>query len=103
MANTAGVATAFVTGDPELLKRSMVDLYAEPRRASLIPRLQQVKEAAASAGALGCAISGSGPTVFAIASDERSAHSCARAMQKAFANVGASYHVGPIGRGARAL
>ena len=103
MANTAGVVTAFTTGDRELLKRSMVDLYAEPRRASLIPRLQEVKEAASAAGALGCSISGSGPTVFAIASDERSAHSCARAMRKAFANVSATYHVGPVGRGARAL
>lgn len=103
MANAAGVMTAFITGDQELLKRSMVDVYAEPQRASLIPRLAQVKKAAASAGALGCAISGSGPTVFAIASDERSAHACARAMQKAFAEVGATYHVGPVGRGARAL
>jgi len=103
MANTAGVVTAFTTGDRELLKRSMVDLYAEPRRASLIPRLQEVKEAASAAGALGCSISGSGPTVFAIASDERSAQSCARAMRKAFANVSATYHVGPVGRGARAL
>jgi homoserine kinase len=103
MANTAGVVTAFTTGNRELLKRSMVDLYAEPRRASLIPRLQEVKDAASAAGALGCSISGSGPTVFAIASDERSAHSCARAMQKAFANVSATYHVGPVGRGARAL
>jgi len=103
MANTVGVAAAFMSGDAELLKRSLVDVYAEPRRAPLIPRLQEVKQAAAAGGALGCSISGSGPTVFAIAQDEASAHSCAKAMQKAFHDVHASYHVGPIGRGARAL
>jgi len=103
MANAAGVVAAFITGDAELLKRSLVDGYAEPRRAPLIPRLQEVKQAAATAGALGCSISGSGPTVFAIAEDQASAHSCAKAMQKAFLEIRASFHVGPIGRGARAL
>ncbi len=81
----------------------MVDLYAEPRRAALIPRFREAKEAALTAGAIGCSISGSGPTLFAIAPDEQSARSCARAMCGAFAEIGASSHVGTIGQGARAL
>ncbi len=103
MANTAGVIAAFQQGDASLLKRSLVDLYAEPRRASLIPRFREAKEAALKAGAIGCSISGSGPTLFAIAPDEQTARSCARAMCEAFAEIGASSHVGAIGQGARAL
>ena len=33
MAHTAALVTAFATGDHELARRSLVDIYAEPRRA----------------------------------------------------------------------
>lgn len=103
MANTAGVIAAFEQGDGSLLKRSLVDFYAEPRRAALIPHFREAKEAALVTGAIGCSISGSGPTLFAIAPDEQSARSCARAMCEAFAEIGATSHVGAIGQGAHAL
>jgi homoserine kinase len=37
----------------------------EPQRQSLIPGFKDVQRGAMSAGALGCSISGAGPTVFA--------------------------------------
>jgi len=37
----------------------------EPQRRVLIPGFDAVKQAAKDAGALGCSISGAGPTVFA--------------------------------------
>ena len=37
----------------------------EPQRQVLIPGFMAVKQAAVEAGALGCSISGAGPTVFA--------------------------------------
>jgi homoserine kinase len=97
MANTAAVAHAFASGDGELLLRSCEDLYAEPHRASLIPRFQNVKQAALDAGAIFFAISGSGPTLAAIGEDETAARRVANAMQRASGD-GARSLVGAIAR-----
>jgi len=61
------------------VRRAMEDLYAEPRRAPLIPHFDDIKRAALDAGAFGCSISGSGPTIFAI-TDQATAERCAEAM-----------------------
>jgi len=98
MANTTALAHAFAIGDGALLRRALDDLYAEPRRAPLIPHFYEVKRAALDAGAYGCSISGSGPTIFAIAETARDARECAALMQKAFAEVESSTHVGPISK-----
>lgn len=98
MANTTALAHAFATGDGELVRRALDDRYAEPRRAPLIPHFHDVKRAALDAGAFGCSISGSGPTLFAIAVDERVAKASASAMQRAFGEVDSAMHVGPIAK-----
>jgi homoserine kinase len=98
MANTTALAHAFAIGDGELVRRALDDRYAEPRRAPLIPHFHDVKRAALDAGAFGCSISGSGPTLFAIAADQRVARECAAAMQKAFAEIDSETHVGPIAK-----
>ena len=67
MANTAALIHAFATADGALARRALDDLYAEPRRAALIPHFDEIKRAALDAGAFGCSISGSGPTIFALA------------------------------------
>jgi homoserine kinase len=104
MANTTALVHAFASGDGELARRALDDRYAEPRRASLIPHFSDVKKAALEAGALGCSISGSGPTVFALAPDERTARACATAMAGGFGEIETSTHVGPIAReGARSV
>ena len=97
MANTAALAHAFAVADGELLRRALDDRYAEPRRAPLIPRFHDVKRAALEAGAFGCSISGSGPTLFAVAPDERTARECAAAMENAFGEI-AGAHVGAIAK-----
>ncbi|HYM59966.1 MAG TPA: homoserine kinase [Thermoanaerobaculia bacterium] len=98
MAHTAALAHAFATGDGALVRRALDDRYAEPRRSRLIPHFAEVKKAALDNGALGCSISGSGPTIFAIAADESSARSCSEAMQRAFAEIASTIHAGPIAR-----
>ena len=98
MANTTALAHAFAVGDGALLRRALDDRYAEPRRASLIPHFYDVKNAALENGALGCSISGSGPTLFAIAENEHAARVCATAMQVAFAEVESTAHVGAIAK-----
>lgn len=96
MANTVGVAAAFATADYELMRRSLHDGFAEPRRAPLISNLKQVKAAASANGALACSISGAGPSIFALCCDADSAHRSAIAMQQAFLPITSSAHIGTI-------
>jgi homoserine kinase len=82
--NVAGLVLGLASGDEELIKRSVEDVVMEPLRAKLIPGFVEVKAAALRAGALGCSISGSGPSVFSIAPSMRAARSISAAMVKTF-------------------
>jgi homoserine kinase len=64
-ANLAGFLTGCFTGDIHLIRESLEDVIIEPQRKVLIPGFQAVKDGAMREGALGCSISGAGPTVFA--------------------------------------
>lgn len=86
MANTAGVVHAFASEDGDLLRRALEDRYAEPSRSRLIPRFDEIKSAALEAGAFGCSISGSGPTIFAI-SPHGIENDVARAMDAATGEI----------------
>lgn len=87
-AQVAAMTTAFATGDLSLLRGSVNDLIAEPARAALLPGFIAAKAAALAAGALGCSISGSGPTAFALADDDAHAAAIGAAMQTAYASAG---------------
>jgi len=58
---------ALYTGKTELAAASMVDLIAEPSRRSLLPGFERAREELRALGALAVGISGSGPTIFALA------------------------------------
>jgi homoserine kinase len=64
-ANLAGFLAGCFTNDLALIRESLLDVVIEPQRQKLIPGFADVKQAALDAGALGCSISGAGPTVFA--------------------------------------
>ncbi len=85
LGNMAGLVAALHRGDLELLGRSLEDRLAEPLRIGLIPGAAAVKLAARAAGALGCSISGSGPSMFAVTGDDETAERVAAAMRIAFA------------------
>jgi homoserine kinase len=87
LGNMAGFVSALYRGDLELLGRSIEDRLVEPLRMPLIPGLAAVKKAARDAGGLGCSISGSGPSIFAIAADDETAERVAAAMRGAFAET----------------
>jgi len=91
-AHVAALITAFVCGDYELLTRSIHDEIAEPVRAPLLTGFVTAKENALQAGALGCSISGSGPTAFAFAKEE-TAGAVATAMRVAYASHGVACDV----------
>jgi homoserine kinase len=82
--NVAALVAALYVGDLQLLGRSIDDRIIEPLRATLIPGFDEVKNAALAAGALGCSIAGSGPSVFAFAHDDGEAQRIGAAMQAAF-------------------
>jgi homoserine kinase len=92
-AQVAAMVAALISGDLELLRRSMDDRIAEPARAPLLPGFTEAKAAALAAGALGCSISGAGPTSFSLAADDATAHVVARAMHEAYARAGISAEV----------
>ena len=85
--NVAGLVTGLFTSDYELIGRSLHDVIIEPVRSILIPGFQRVKEAALDAGALGCSISGSGPSIFALSKGKETAYKVAYAMQQGFDNI----------------
>src|SRR5207253_363700 len=64
-ANLAGFISGCYTNDLDMIRASLEDVVIEPQRQALIPGFQAVRAAAMEAGALGCSISGAGPTTFA--------------------------------------
>lgn len=88
MGNVAGLIAGLMTPDYDLISRSLVDVIIEPVRSILIPEFSEVKQAALDAGALGCSISGSGPSMFALSRDVDTAEQIGAAMQQAFLAVG---------------
>ena len=75
------------TGNGELIKEGMFDKLHEPYRWKLIKGGLDVKEAAIKAGALGCAISGAGPSILALCKNENG-KAISQAMVKAWENAG---------------
>ncbi len=86
--NLAALVASLFTGDLALLGRSLQDVVAEPVRSVLIPGFPEVKAAALAAGALGCSISGSGPSVFALCSSPEVARRSGEGMVEAFRRAG---------------
>jgi homoserine kinase len=82
-ANVGALVDALHRSDFAQLARSLEDAVAEPRRASLVPGLAAIKQAAAGAGALGCSLSGSGPSLFALCRGRATAERVAAAMADA--------------------
>ena len=68
--NLAGFISGLYESDYDLIGKSMIDLFAEPHRSKLIPNYKKIKNSAFDAGALGCGISGSGPSIFALSKSE---------------------------------
>ena len=84
-ANIGGFIVGLFNADIPLIGRCLRDEIIEPQRASLIPGFYDVQEAAMTAGALGCSISGAGPSIFALCANSLIAENAGAAMQQAFA------------------
>jgi homoserine kinase len=103
--NVGALVAGLFRGDLSLVSRALEDHVAEPKRAHLVPGFARVQAAARAAGALGCSLSGAGPSVFALCASADAARQAGDAMRKAFVEVtglGADIWLSPVGaRGAR--
>ena len=86
-ANLAGFISGCYTDDLDMIRASFEDVVIQPQRQQLIPGFDSVRNAALAAGALGCSISGAGPTVFAW-SLEAEAEAVRRDMLAQFVRAG---------------
>ncbi len=88
--NVAALVAGIAMNDCAIIGRSISDSIIEPVRAKLIPGYASVKKAAMDSGALGCAIAGSGPSMFAFSDSGKKAIEISNAMAKAFEREGLS-------------
>jgi homoserine kinase len=100
--NVAGLVASLYLNDASLLGECIEDFIVEPQRKKLIPGFDSAKQAALAAGALGCSISGSGPSLFALAHSKTCANDSAQAIAGVFAQQGISSksfvsHVNKVG------
>lgn len=82
--NIAGLVAGLMKPDYGLISRSLKDVVAEPVRSVLIPGFDTIKELAVKEGALGCGISGSGPTIFSLCMEREQAVRIGKVIQKQF-------------------
>jgi len=90
--NIAGLVAGLEQGDYDLIGRSLEDVLIEPTRSILIPAFDQVKKMSKELGALGGGISGSGPSIFMLSTNEFTAKSVEIAMGQIYDSIGLSYH-----------
>lgn len=86
--NVAALVAGIYKNDINLMGRALEDKIVEPERAQLIPGYSAAKAAALHAGAAGCSISGSGPSVFALAESQALATAAGESMIAAFSKLG---------------
>ena len=90
--NIAGLVTGFMKNDYELISRSLEDVIIEPVRSILIPGFAELKSRSKEAGALGGGISGSGPSVFMLSKDKKTAEEVEKVMKEIYESIGIEYH-----------
>tara|TARA_R110001583_G_scaffold179425_1_gene336227 strand:- start:1638 stop:2597 length:960 start_codon:yes stop_codon:yes gene_type:complete len=91
--NVGGLISGLYTEDYDLIGRSLEDYIIEPIRSILIPAFDAVKQQSIEVGALGCGISGSGPSIFALSKGEENALKVVDAMKSVYKKVGIDYDI----------
>lgn len=91
--NVGGLIAGLYSKDYDLIGRSLVDVVIEPIRSILIPGYEKVKKATLEAGALGCSISGSGPSIFGLSKGEETAKKVKAAMAEVYTQFGVDFEI----------
>lgn len=90
--NIAGLVVGFMKNDYDLIGRSLEDVIIEPVRSMLIPGFDAVKHHCKEAGALGGGISGSGPSIFMLSKDQKTARHLQTIMHDIYQRIGLDHH-----------
>jgi len=85
--NVGGLVAGLYTEDYDLIGRSLQDYIIEPIRSILIPAFDEIKAQSMKSGALGCSISGSGPSIFAFSKGKKTAEKVAETMRTVYKNI----------------
>lgn len=92
-ANLGSLIAGLYTNDYDLIGRSLHDEIIEPVRSVLIPGFSEMQQAALDHGALGCSISGSGPSLFALSTSQDEAEEIGKAMGTVLKSIGLDYNL----------
>jgi homoserine kinase len=91
--NLGGLISGLYTEDYELMGRCLQDVVAEPYRKNLIPEFDNVKKAALENGALGCGISGSGPSIYALSKGIQTAENVGNKIKEVYLKTGIGFDI----------
>jgi homoserine kinase len=89
--NIAGLVAGFMKQDYDLIGRSLEDVIVEPVRSILIPGFDEVKKKSKEAGALGGGISGSGPSIFMLSREEKTAKAVQQLIVDIYQKIGIDF------------
>jgi len=92
-ANLGAFIIGMYNSDIGLIGRALQDIIIEPQRAKLIPYFGEVKESVLNAGALGCSISGAGPSIFALSANSLVADEVGERMRRIYTDAGIDYEL----------
>ena len=98
--NAAALIYGLTTNDKQLVSRSLQDVIVEPVRAKLIPGFENFKQVAIEHGSIGCSISGSGPSIFALSDSEATAKNIINGFKKVAdkLNIKATVYISKINK-----
>lgn len=91
--NIAGLVAGFITKDYALIGRSLEDVIIEPVRSILIPGFTDIKTNSKAVGALGGGISGSGPSIFMLSTNEVIANAVKNEMHAVYNAIGLEHNI----------
>ena len=90
--NIAALIYGFTVFDKKIISSSMKDFIIEPIRSQFIPGYKTLKEKSLDSGAIGCSISGSGPSVFSLCDSKDIAKSVLTKMENVLIDKSISFH-----------
>lgn len=92
-ANVGAFVHALHTNNATLFAESLTDYIVEPHRSKLIPSFDVIKKGALNSGALGCGISGSGPSIFAFSNSIQIAKDVKDTMESIYSKTKIPFHI----------
>lgn len=98
--NVGSLVHALHTSDYNLIGKSLKDVVIEPHRSKLIPNFNSLRKISLESGALGCSISGSGPSLFSLCEGLENARKVEANQRRFMTNIGIPFetHISKINK-----